>query len=82
GFADELDAVSQAWAEGDQARARSLVPAALVDSMSIVGTPEECRERIQAYRQVGITLPIVSFSVDREGALEQAKEVIRACAPR
>ncbi len=82
GFADELDAVSQAWAEGDHDRARRLVPAGLVDSMSIIGTPEECQERIQAYRQVGITLPIVSFSVDKEGALEQAKEVIRACAPR
>ena len=50
------------------------MPDELIDSMSLVGTPEECRERIQTYRDAGITLPIVMPSVDRERAVEQAKE--------
>ena len=82
GFAEELEAVRRAWDEGDYDRARRLVPAPLIDNTALIGSPEECRERIQVYRQAGITLPIVSPSVDGKAALTQAIEVIRACAPR
>jgi alkanesulfonate monooxygenase SsuD/methylene tetrahydromethanopterin reductase-like flavin-dependent oxidoreductase (luciferase family) len=81
GFTEEVGAIRQAWERGAHAQAQSLVPDALVDSMSLVGTPEECRERIQTYRDAGITLPIIMLSVDGERAVEQARETIRACAP-
>ena len=82
GFAQEVEAVRQAWEDGDQARAERLVPDALIDSWALAGTAEECREQIQAYRNVGITLPIVSPAMEGEKAKAQAMEVIRACAPR
>ena len=82
GFTEEVEAIRQAWDQGSHVQAQSLVPDELVDSMSLVGTPEECRERIQTYRDAGITLPIIMPSVDRDRAVEQAKETIRACAPR
>ena len=81
GFTEEVQAIREAWNQGSRARAQSLVPDELIDSMSLVGTPEECRERIQTYRDAGITLPIIMLSVDGERALEQAKETIRTCAP-
>ena len=81
GFAAEVEAVRAAWERGDYTDARRLVPAALIDQTAIVGSPEECRERIRAYRQAGITLPLVVPSVEGDGALTQAMEVIRACAP-
>jgi hypothetical protein len=34
------------------------VPDALIDTTGVVGTPGACRERIEAYRQPGMTVPI------------------------
>jgi alkanesulfonate monooxygenase SsuD/methylene tetrahydromethanopterin reductase-like flavin-dependent oxidoreductase (luciferase family) len=82
GYAEALEAVSQAWLAGEHDKARRLVPAALLDEMSLIGTQDEVRDRIQTYRQKGITLPIISPSVEREGRVEQAMETIRACAPQ
>lgn len=82
GFTEEVEAIRQAWDRGSHAQAQSLVPDELIDSMSLVGTPDECREGIQKYRDAGITLPIIMPSVDKEGAVEQARETIRACAPQ
>ena len=82
GCTEALQAVSQAWLAGEHEKARRLVPDALLDEMSLIGTPDEVQARIQAYREVGITLPIISPSVEREGRVEQAMATIRACAPQ
>ena len=81
GYAQELEAVREAWLAGDQQRAQQLVPADLIDRMSAVGTPEEVRARIQAYRDVGVTLPIVMPNVDPDDTVAQTKELLQACAP-
>ena len=81
GFAEEVKAVMQAWKEGDKDRALKLVPIDLIDKITLTGTPDECRQGIQNYRQAGITLPIVSPRVVGKDAKGQAMEVIRACAP-
>ena len=82
GFASELRAVRRAWQEGDQDEARRLVPAGLIDKIALVGTADQCRNRLEEYRQAGITQPIISPRVSGAKAKEQAMEVIRACAPR
>jgi alkanesulfonate monooxygenase SsuD/methylene tetrahydromethanopterin reductase-like flavin-dependent oxidoreductase (luciferase family) len=82
GYGEALEAVSQAWLAGERDKARRLVPAGLLDEMSLIGSQEEVRARIQAYRETGITLPIISPSVEREGGVEQALATIRACAPQ
>jgi 5,10-methylenetetrahydromethanopterin reductase len=81
GYASEMAAVQAAWLAGEHQKAKQLVPAELIDEMGLVGTPEEVRERIQAYREVGITLPIVVPNVDRTNSVEQTRELLRACAP-
>ncbi len=81
GYAQELEAVREAWLAGDQQRAQQLVPADLIDRMGAVGTPEEVRARIQAYRDVGVTLPIVMPNVDPDDTVAQTKELLRVCAP-
>ena len=86
GFQEEVEAVRQAWAEGDKERAAKLVPEALIDSITMTGPPEECKERIEDFRKAGITLPIVSPRVAAPGVLEAgakelAIEAIKACAP-
>ena len=35
-------------------------PDELIDAVTLAGTPETCRERLAAYRQAGLALPIVS----------------------
>ena len=82
GFTDEVEAAHQAWKAGDTKRAIGLIPSALVESISLIGTPEECREKLQEFRHAGITLPMILAR--EEGNLDKGRtiEVIRACAPR
>ena len=81
GFAEEVQAVAQAWREGRIEDALDLAPAGLVDTVALAGSPEECREGLQKYRDAGIRLPIVSPRASGPNAKERAKAVIRACAP-
>ena len=82
GFVEEIEAVSQAWNEGDKERALWLVPVGLIDKIGMVGSPDECQQRIQDYRRAGITLPIISPRAEGKDAKRQAMDVIRACAPQ
>ena len=81
GFAEEVAAVAQAWREGRVEDALNLAPDGLVDTVALAGSPEECRERLQLYRDAGIKMPIISPRASGPNARERAMEVIRACAP-
>ncbi len=81
GYAEELEDVRQAWQEGRTQEAMDLVPAGLIDQIGVVGTAEECRDRLQRYRRAGITLPIVSPRPSGTNGKESSMEIIRACAP-
>ena len=81
GFAEEAEAVHRAWTAGDNVRAQHLLSDELIDNWTLLGTQEECLQQIQAYRDVGVTLPIVSPVMEGENAMRQAMEVIRSCAP-
>jgi probable F420-dependent oxidoreductase len=81
GFVDEAAAIAEAWSRGDREAAERAVSDALIDATSIAGTPEQCRERIDAYRQSGIDVPILSPFARGPGAKARFEAVIRACAP-
>ena len=81
GFADEAAAIADAWARGDREAAERAVSDALIDATSVAGTPEQCRERIEAYRAAGLDLPILSPFARGPGAKARFEAVIRACAP-
>ena len=81
GFPEEIEMVRVAWQEGRTQDALDLVPAGLIDKIGLVGTADECRQKLAGYRKAGITLPIVSPRLMGNGAKEQALEIIRACAP-
>lgn len=82
GFAKETAAIAEVFATGDQAGAAKLVPDAMIDATGIAGTPGECREKIQAYRESGIDLPIISPFARGPGAKEVFDFTLEACAPR
>ncbi|MCH8297914.1 MAG: LLM class flavin-dependent oxidoreductase [Chloroflexi bacterium] len=81
GFPEEIENVRVAWQEGRVQEALDLVPGGLIDKIGLVGTADECRQKLAGYRKAGITLPIVSPRLMGEGAKEQALEIIRTCAP-
>jgi probable F420-dependent oxidoreductase len=81
GFAAEAAAVAEAWVRGDREAALAAVSDEMVDATGVAGTPEDCRRRLQAYRDSGIDLPIVSPFARGPGAARAFEAAIRACAP-
>lgn len=59
GFVQEADGISQAIAKADQVGAAAAISNAMVDAMCLVGPPARCRERLQAFREAGVQLPIL-----------------------
>jgi probable F420-dependent oxidoreductase len=81
GFSDAVRAIKDVYdREGREAAAR-LVPDELIDAVALAGTPQDCRERLAAYRRAGLTLPIVSPRVAGPDAKARALAAIHACAP-
>ena len=81
GFAAEAEAIAAAWARVDRDAAERAVSDALIDATSIAGTPENCRERVEAYRRSGIDVPILSPFARGPEAKVKFEAAIRACAP-
>lgn len=81
GFEAEAADIAEAWARGDRDAAARAVSDDLVDATSIAGTPDECRARIEAYRQSGIELPIIAPYWQGDDPKAGFQAAIRACAP-
>jgi alkanesulfonate monooxygenase SsuD/methylene tetrahydromethanopterin reductase-like flavin-dependent oxidoreductase (luciferase family) len=81
GFAEEASAIAEAWSRGDRKAAERAVSDALIDATSVCGTPAQCRGKLEAYRQSGIDLPILSPFARGPDAKARFEAAIRACAP-
>ena len=81
GFVSEAAEIAAAWTRGDRAAAEHAVSDAMIEATSIVGTPEQCRARIEAYRGSGVDTPILSPFARGGDAKARFEAVIRACAP-
>jgi 5,10-methylenetetrahydromethanopterin reductase len=82
GFATEAAAIAEVWARGDRQAAERLVSDAMIEASSVVGTAEQCRTKIEAYRQSGLDLPIISPFARGPDARALVEAALRACAPR
>jgi probable F420-dependent oxidoreductase len=81
GFAAEAAAIAEAWSRGDREATERAVSDAMIDATSIAGTPDQCRMRLEAYRQSGIDVPIISPFARGPDAKARFEAAIRACAP-
>ncbi len=60
GFGSEAQAIQQAW-KLDKAKAADLVSDGLLDAVTITGNRRQCQARLQAYRDAGADLPVLTF---------------------
>lgn len=60
GYEDVAKEISAGWAARDRSRTTGALDDQLVDDIAILGTAEECHERIRAYGEAGITTHIIS----------------------
>jgi len=62
GFASEADMIDEAWQRGDKQAATDAVTERLMDSVALVGSTDECRGKLEKFRNQGVTLPILSLT--------------------
>jgi probable F420-dependent oxidoreductase len=55
---EQLQPMWDAWDAGDRKGALAAIPDSVVDELVMHGTPEQCRERIAAYAENGVTTPV------------------------
>ncbi|MBA3865888.1 MAG: LLM class F420-dependent oxidoreductase [Solirubrobacterales bacterium] len=77
GYGDQIDPMIAAWEAGDRKAAAAAAPWEAIEEMFIFGTPEQMKERLAAFVEGGITLPILTMIVTPD----KAGEAIEALAP-
>ncbi len=77
GYGEQIEPMIATWEAGDRQAAAAAAPWELIEEMFIFGSPEEMVERIGAFVEGGITLPILTpiTTPDKLG------ELIEALAP-
>jgi probable F420-dependent oxidoreductase len=78
GYGDRIDEMVTAWKAKEREAAVAAAPWELIEDTFIFGTPEEMRERLEAFVAGGITLPVVTpiTTPDKLG------ELTKSLAPR
>ncbi len=66
----QIRPVKEAWKKGSIAEAGSKIPEAVIEALTVTGTPEHCLERIDEYRKAGVQLPIIMPIGEVEAAIE------------
>jgi alkanesulfonate monooxygenase SsuD/methylene tetrahydromethanopterin reductase-like flavin-dependent oxidoreductase (luciferase family) len=74
---DALPALESAYRTGGKRALELALPPETVASLTAAGTEDDVRERVQAYRDAGVTLPIL-----RPAARHQTSRIIDLFAPR
>jgi probable F420-dependent oxidoreductase len=65
GFEAEAEGVRTAWASGDRKGALAAVSDRLVDAMLVSGPAGRCKERLESFRDAGLSTPILFFLSSR-----------------
>jgi probable F420-dependent oxidoreductase len=60
GFEGEASEILAGWQGKDRGRVAAAVTDEMIDRIAIIGGAEECRERIAAFREAGVTTPMVA----------------------
>jgi alkanesulfonate monooxygenase SsuD/methylene tetrahydromethanopterin reductase-like flavin-dependent oxidoreductase (luciferase family) len=77
GYGEQIDPMVAAWEAGDRQGAAAAAPWELIEDMFVFGTPQQMRERLDAFVAGGVTLPILTPIVPPDAL----GETIEALAP-
>jgi probable F420-dependent oxidoreductase len=77
GYGEQIEPMVQAWEAGDRQAAAAAAPWEAIEDMFIFGTPEQMKERLAAFVEGGITLPILTPIVTPD----KLAETIEVLAP-
>ncbi len=77
GYGEQIDPMVAAWESGDRQSAAAAAPWELIEDMFVFGSPDEMKERLAAFVEGGITLPILTPIVTPD----KLGETIAALAP-
>jgi len=79
GYADAAERIQEAYLDGRKEEAAALVPDELLELTSLIGPDSYVRDRIEAWREAGVTtlnvLPIAGTHEDRVRLIERAAEL-------
>jgi probable F420-dependent oxidoreductase len=78
GRGERLQPMWDAWAAGDRKAAVESIPDEVADDLVVHGSAEECRERIAAYVEAGVTTPVPAILPVGVAAAD----AVRMLAPR
>ncbi len=79
GFVDEATIMAEAWQRGDREAAMQAVTLPMIQSTTIYGSAETCRQRLQAYRDAGLQHPIIAPFPIGEPIQETFVRTIEGC---
>lgn len=78
GRGETLRPMAEAWQAGDRKAALELVPEQAVDDLLVIGDPRQWREKIEAYRRNGVTLPLIHIAPISMNPAERASMTLAA----
>ncbi|HVF52761.1 MAG TPA: LLM class F420-dependent oxidoreductase [Actinomycetota bacterium] len=79
GFEDEASEVQTLWRSGERTAAREAVSDRLIESIVVMGGPEDCKEQLAAFYDAGLTTAILLFATESGPAASRA--ALEAMAP-
>ncbi|MGA3524448.1 LLM class F420-dependent oxidoreductase [Melissospora conviva] len=78
GYAAEADRIQELYLAGHTAEAAAAVPAELLERTSLIGPESYVRDRVQAFREAGVTmLNVTPVGPDPRGAIATLKQLVQ-----
>jgi probable F420-dependent oxidoreductase len=77
GRSEQLAGMWSLWKSGDRKAALEAIPDEIVDALVIHGSPDECREHVERYREGGVTTPVLAIL-----HADNLRQAVRGLAPR
>ena len=77
GRSEALEGLWSHWKRGDRKAALEAIPDEIVDDLIIHGSPEECRDHIERYREAGVGTPVLAIL-----HTDDLRQAVRDLAPR
>lgn len=81
GFKTAMDSVQKILQTGTRKEAATQIPDDLIDEVCVFGTPDQCRRKLQSFRDAGVDVPLLAVSPVNEDRLAATRKAITALAP-